>query len=120
MAIQVKIPTMLLKYTGQKSLISVRAKTVSEMIDRLDEKCPGTKDLILSTDGTINHHFLICINEEDVRYLDGLGSALSPNDHVEIVASIAGGAFSTPKTLSGEKLFGRRPTLAFLFLADYT
>lgn len=94
MAVRVKIPTMLLKMTGQQSEVSVKAKTVEELIVSLDKKYPGMKDLILSPDGTIQHHFLICINEEDVRYLEGLESPLGPNDRVEIVASIAGGLFS--------------------------
>ena len=81
---------MLLKLTGNKSEVSLQAKTVRELVDRLDEKFPGARDLIVSSDGTIHHHFLICINEEDVRYLDGLDSNLGPADKVEIVASIAG------------------------------
>ncbi len=91
MSIKVKIPTMMLKMTGQNSEVSVRAKTVREMIDRLDGKFAGVKSMILSADGQINHHFLSCINDEDVRFLDGLDSALGSNDRVEIVASIAGG-----------------------------
>ena len=91
MPVSVKIPTLMLKMTGQRSQISVKAKTVREMIDCLDEQCPGAKALVLSPDGTIEHHFLICINEEDVRYLEGLDTPLSNGYHVEIVASIAGG-----------------------------
>lgn len=91
MPVKVKIPTLMLKLTGQKSEITVKAKTAGELIDRMDEKFPGTRDLILSPDGTINHHFLICINDEDVRFMEGLSSPLANGDRVEIVASIAGG-----------------------------
>ena len=91
MPIHVKIPTLMLKMTGQKSEIAVRARTVRGMVDAMDKKYPGVKDLMLSPDGTINHHFLICINDEDVRFLDGLDSSLGSGDRVEIVASIAGG-----------------------------
>lgn len=93
MPIKVKIPTMLLKLTGNKNEVSVTAKTVRDLIVRIDKKYPGMKDLILSPDGAaINHHFLICINEEDVRYLQDLQTPLANGDHVEIVASIAGGS----------------------------
>lgn len=81
----------MLKLTGQKSEISVQAKTVRELIAAMDRQFPGAKDLILSPDGVIHHHFLICINDEDVRFLDGLDSPLGSGDRVEIVASIAGG-----------------------------
>lgn len=91
MAIKVKVPIMMLKMTAQKAEVTVKARTVREMIDQMDKKYPGVKAEMLSADGTINHHFLICINDEDVRYVDGLDSALGPNDRVEIVASIAGG-----------------------------
>lgn len=108
MPIKVRIPTMLLKLTGNKTEISVTAKTVRDLILRMDKKYPGMKDLILSPDETaINHHFLICINEEDVRYLQDLETPLSNGDHVEIVASIAGGSGKTghprlASTLKGE------------------
>lgn len=92
MAVKVKIPTMLLKLTGNKNEVSVGGKSVRGMIDQLDKKYPGMRDLLLTPDGgAINHHFLICINEEDVRYLDQLDTPLSPGDRIEIVASIAGG-----------------------------
>lgn len=89
--IKVKIPTMMLKLTGQKTEITVKAKTVRELVDHMDKQFPGAKSLLLSPDGLIHHHFLICINDEDVRYLEGLDSPLSNGDHIEIVASIAGG-----------------------------
>lgn len=92
MPIPVKIPTMMLKLTNQRHEVSVKAKTVREMLDRLDRECPGAKELILSPDGTtIHHHFLICVNDEDVRYLEGIETPLANGDRVEIVASIAGG-----------------------------
>ncbi|MBI4178921.1 MoaD/ThiS family protein [bacterium] len=91
MAVSVKIPTMLLKLTGNRTDVKVGAKNVRQLIEAIDRKYPGMKGLILSGDGTINHHFLICINEEDVRYLQDLDTPLSNGDHVEIVASIAGG-----------------------------
>ena len=91
MPVKVKIPTLMLKLTGQKSEITLKAKTAGELIDRMNEKFPGTRDLILGPDGTINHHFLICINDEDVRFMEGLSSPLANGDRVEIVASIAGG-----------------------------
>lgn len=91
MPIRVKIPTMMVKMTGRKNEVTVKAKTVREMIAALDRRYPGVKDLMLSPDGRIQHHFLVCINDEDVRYLDGLDSVLGDSDRVEIVASIAGG-----------------------------
>ncbi len=81
----------MLKLTSQKTDITVKAKTVRELVDHMDKQFPGAKDLMLSPDGQIHHHFLICINDEDVRYLEGLDSPLSNGDRVEIVASIAGG-----------------------------
>jgi sulfur-carrier protein len=94
MSIKVKVPTMMLKLTGRESEISVKAKTVRDMVDQLDKKYPGVKGMMLSADGKIHHHFLICINDEDVRFLEGLDSVMGPDDRVEIVASIAGGSGS--------------------------
>ena len=92
MPIQVKIPTMLLKLTNQKSEVTVRkAGTIRELVDQLDKNYPGIKDLMLSPEGKIHHHFIVCINDEDVRYLDELETPISASDRIEIVASIAGG-----------------------------
>lgn len=87
---KVLIPQILRKHVDARE-VAVSGKTVRELIENLEKKYPGVKQEVIGVGERINHHFLICVNEEDVRWLSGLDTPVAKDDHVEIVAAIAGG-----------------------------
>ena len=91
MAVNVKIPTPLRRLTGNQSSVSAEGGTVSSVIDSLDGQFPGIRERLCEEDGELRHFVNIYVNGEDVRYLDGLGSAVSAGDEVSIVPAVAGG-----------------------------
>jgi len=91
MAIKVRIPTPLLKLTKGESIISVDGKSIKEIIDKLDTKYPGLKDRILDDGVEIRRFVNLYVNDEDVRFLNGLNTQLKDGDEVSIIPAIAGG-----------------------------
>ncbi len=91
MAVKVKIPTPLRRLTGNQSSVSADGDKLSAVIESLDLQFPGTKERMCEANGELRHFVNIYLNGEDVRYLDGLNSAVSEGDEVSIVPAVAGG-----------------------------
>ena len=90
MAITVRIPAQLRTLTAGKEEISGTGATVAELIDQLEAAHPGLKDRLLDAKG-IRRFINLYLNDEDVRFLDGLGTRLKDNDSLTVVPAIAGG-----------------------------
>ena len=60
------------------------------MVDDLDRSHPGLKDRLLDDKG-VRRFINIYVGEEDIRFLDGLSTALKSGDSISIIPAIAGG-----------------------------
>ena len=94
MAIEVRIPTILRTYTDGAKAVDASGSTLTALIDDLDGNHPGIKDrLVEAKDGSIDlRRFVnVYINDEDVRFIGGLGAELSDGDQVVVLPAVAGG-----------------------------
>jgi len=91
MAVQVRIPTPLRKFTDGKDAVSVAGASIAAVIDNLESQHPGLKDRICEADGTVRRFVNLYINGEDIRFLDNLTSPVKEGDEISIVPAIAGG-----------------------------
>jgi molybdopterin synthase sulfur carrier subunit len=66
--------------------------TLAACIEGLESAYPGLKDRICDDTGELRRFVNVYINGEDVRFMDGLASALKSGDEVSIVPAVAGGA----------------------------
>ena len=92
MPVPVRIPTPLRRFTGDGAEVSVEAAELSSILDRLFEQYPGLRSQLLNDDGTLRSFVNIYVNDEDIRFLDGLKTRVADGDSVSIVPAIAGGA----------------------------
>ena len=90
MAIKVRIPTPLRTLTGGKDEVPAQGKNVREIIDDLERNFPGLKDRLCDDKG-VRRFVNIYQNEEDIRFLDGLDTAVKDGDSISVVPAIAGG-----------------------------
>jgi len=86
----IRIPAALRTLTGGKDEVTAHGGTVGEIIDDLETRHPGIKDRLLDEKG-IRRFINLYVGEEDVRFLDGLATALKAGDAISIVPAIAGG-----------------------------
>jgi molybdopterin synthase sulfur carrier subunit len=86
----VRIPAPLRTLTGGKDEVAAAGGTVGEVIEDMEKKHPGIKDRLLDAKG-VRRFVNIYVGEEDVRFLDGLKTALKAGDSISIVPAIAGG-----------------------------
>ncbi|MFI8276260.1 MoaD/ThiS family protein [Streptomyces sp. NPDC085929] len=94
MAIEVRIPTILRTYTDGEKAVNGEGTTLSELFADLETRHKGIRERIVEgTDGGKLRRFVnVYLNDEDVRFLDGISTALKDGDSVTILPAVAGGS----------------------------
>jgi molybdopterin converting factor small subunit len=90
MEVTVRIPTPLRTLTSGEDAVKIAGTTVREIVDGLEQAHPGMKDRLLDDKG-VRRFVNIYVGEEDIRFLDGLDTALTDGQELSIVPAIAGG-----------------------------
>jgi molybdopterin synthase sulfur carrier subunit len=90
MAVTVKIPTQLRGATDGEGEIEVDGGTVGEALDAVFDAHDGLRERI-TEDGTLRRFVNVYVSGEDIRFRDGLETALSDGDEVTILPAVAGG-----------------------------
>ena len=88
----VKIPPVLRAQTGGEASVSVDGVTVGDVLGSLVKAHPSTREQLFAADGELNRYVNVYLNDEDVRVLDGLETAIDEGDTVVILPAMAGGA----------------------------
>ena len=91
MAVTVRIPTTLRPMSGGNKLVDVEAGKLSEVIANLDDAHPGFADRLLDDDGSLRKFVNVFVDDDDVRYLDGLDTQVRDGVTVSIIPAVAGG-----------------------------
>jgi molybdopterin synthase sulfur carrier subunit len=86
----VRIPTPLRPLTGGEDQVQAAGDTVKDVIETLEQNHPGIRDRLLDEKG-VRRFVNIYVGDEDIRFLDGLGTKLKSTDEISIVPAIAGG-----------------------------
>jgi sulfur-carrier protein len=88
----VKIPPVLRPKTGGESEVNASGASVGQVLAALAEAHPDTREQLFGPDGDLNRYVNVYLNDEDVRVLDGLETAVGDSDTVVILPAMAGGA----------------------------
>lgn len=91
MSISVRIPTPLRRVTNGADRVAAEGDTLAQIIDSLESQHPGIKGRLCDEDGELRNFVNVYVNGEDVRFLQGLGTATKSGDEVSIVPAVAGG-----------------------------
>jgi len=91
MAVIIRIPTTLRPLTAGQPEVEVDAGTVGEAIAALDAAHPGFTSRILDESGALRRFVNVFVSDDDVRFLDGLDTAVPEGATIAIVPAVAGG-----------------------------
>lgn len=91
MAVNVRIPQPLRHLTGNQSVVGGGGTDLVSCIDVLEASFPGIRDRILDESGQLRRFVNVYVNGEDVRFMDGLATAVKDGDELSIVPAVAGG-----------------------------
>lgn len=87
----IRIPTPLRPYTGGSSSVHVGGDTVGAALQALTTQHPDLKPHLFDGD-ELRSFVNVFLNKEDVRHLNGKETAVSADDTLMIIPSIAGGS----------------------------
>ena len=87
----IKIPPVLRSSTGGEKEVAAEGADVGEVLRSLADQHPETKRQLFGEDGSLNRYVNVYLNDEDVRVLDGLETAIDDGDTVVILPAMAGG-----------------------------
>ncbi|MFE0631012.1 MoaD/ThiS family protein [Streptomyces sp. NPDC058864] len=90
MAIEVRIPTILRTYTDGAKAVDGSGSTLDELLADLDTRHAGIRERIVDA-GELRRFVNVYLNDEDVRFLDGIATKLTDGDSVTILPAVAGG-----------------------------
>jgi molybdopterin converting factor small subunit len=87
----VRVPAMLRPTVGGERMVAADGSTLRELIDNVDQRHPGFAGQLLEPSGSQRRFVNIYVNDEDVRYLNGLETPVSEADVISILPAVAGG-----------------------------
>lgn len=92
MSVTVRVPTTLRTLTAGASEIALEGATVGEVLDQLEGAHPGFKERLLDDEGKLRRFVNLYVADDDVRFREGLDTAVAEGDTVSIIPAVAGGA----------------------------
>jgi sulfur-carrier protein len=87
----IKIPPVLRASVGGEREVSAEGANVGEVLQGLVSAHPDTRSQLFGADGELNRYVNVYVNDEDVRVLDGLDTAVGEGDVLVILPAMAGG-----------------------------
>jgi sulfur-carrier protein len=87
----IKIPPVLRASVGGEKQVSASGANIGEILRDLASNHPATQDQLFAADGALNRYVNVYLNDEDVRVLDGLDTAVGETDTLVILPAMAGG-----------------------------
>jgi molybdopterin converting factor small subunit len=90
-AVEVRLPTVLRSHANGASVVRVDGSTVGEVLGKLVAEYPGMAGQVLTEDGALHKFVNIYVDDDDVRYLEGLDTPVPDGAEVSILPAVAGG-----------------------------
>ncbi len=91
MAVTVRIPTTMRPISGGASTVQVEGSTLRGVLVALNAAHNGFSERLFDDAGELHKFVNIFVSDDDVRYMDGLDTAVKDGDTVSIIPAVAGG-----------------------------
>jgi sulfur-carrier protein len=91
MAVTVRIPTQLRELSGGASEVSLEGGTVKELLAALDAAHSGFAARLHDDSGELRRFVNVFVDDEDIRFLDGVDTPVTAGQTVSIIPAVAGG-----------------------------
>jgi molybdopterin synthase sulfur carrier subunit len=91
MSLTIRIPTQLRTLTGGVGEVAVEGATAGEALKALDAAHPGFAERLFDESGNLRRFVNVFLDDEDVRFLEGLATPVAEGQTLSIVPAVAGG-----------------------------
>jgi MoaD family protein len=87
----VRIPPVLRPSVGGARQVEASGQTLDDVLHDLFARYPSLQEQILAPEGGLTRFVNVFVNDQDVRYLNGLHTPVSGGDMVVLLPAMAGG-----------------------------
>ncbi len=91
MGVWIEIPSALKQYVNNQDKVEVKGSSVDEALNSLCIQFTELKPNLFDKNGIVRNFINVYLNDDDIRYADGINSAVKDGDCIQIVPSVAGG-----------------------------
>ncbi|HLZ23091.1 MAG TPA: MoaD/ThiS family protein [Ktedonobacterales bacterium] len=88
----VRIPPVLRASVGGAKQVEAGGDTLGAVLSDLFAHYPTVREQILSPEGDLSRFVNVFVNDQDVRFLNGLETPVGGNDTIMLLPAMAGGA----------------------------
>jgi sulfur-carrier protein len=92
MPVKVKIPAPLRQLTGGVAVVECEPGTVRELIGQVDQAYPGFAERV-TEEGALRRFVNVFVAGEDVRFAQGIETAVADGQDLTILPAVAGGSY---------------------------
>jgi molybdopterin converting factor small subunit len=92
MPAEVQLPSILRPFAQGEKQVSAEGATVGEVFADLAKRFPGMGDQLVTDTGELRRFVNVYLDDEDIRYVDGLNSKVGDGSVISILPAVAGGA----------------------------
>jgi sulfur-carrier protein len=89
--VEIRLPTVLRALADGQANVAVDGATIGEVFNTLLTQYPGMRGNLLDDEGGLHKFVNVYVNDEDIRYLDGLDTKVGDGDAISILPAVAGG-----------------------------
>ncbi|MET2714902.1 MoaD/ThiS family protein [Streptomyces harbinensis] len=91
MSVTVRIPTILRTYTGGQAEVSADGGTLRDVLADLERNHRGISARVLDDAGKLRRFVNVYVNDDDVRFAEGLDTPTPDGAGISIIPAVAGG-----------------------------
>lgn len=86
----IRLAPVLRSSAGGSKQVSAQGATLSEVLSDLYQRYPSLKEQI-QPEQELSRFINVYVNDQDIRYLQGLETSVGPNDTIILLPAMAGG-----------------------------
>jgi sulfur-carrier protein len=88
----VRLAPVLRASAGGSKQVTAQGSNLKEVLANLYASYPALKDQLQSEEeDTLSRYINVYVNDQDVRYLQGLETSINPTDTITLLPAMAGG-----------------------------
>ena len=91
MAVDVKLPTLLRVHADGAASVTADGDTVGAVFADLTARFPGLAGNLIDDAGNLHKFVNVYRDDDDIRYLEGLDTAVDDGNVISILPAVAGG-----------------------------
>ncbi len=87
----IRIPPVLRSFAGNNKTVQVAGTTLRDVLDAFFATYPAVRAQILTAEGVLTSFVNVFVDDQDVRYLQGLDTVITPDATITLLPAMAGG-----------------------------